>query len=120
MEIDARGVTTIIDDLVEDGGPGDGFRPTELLVGALGACTVGTMLTFAANTGMAVDGVSMTLEGEKATAPSRVSSITMVMEVAGDLSTEELERLGRVAKACTVHNTLKNEPLVEFKVVGVG
>ncbi len=34
-----REVKTVIDDLVENGGPGDGFRPTELLVGALGACT---------------------------------------------------------------------------------
>jgi putative redox protein len=117
MEINARGVTTIIDDLIEDGGPGDGFRPTELLVGALGACTIGTMLTFAKNTGMPVEGVSMVLEAEKAPAPSRVSSITMVMEVAGDLTAKDLERLQRVAKACTVHNTLKNEPLVEFKVV---
>lgn len=117
MEIDARGVTTVVDDLVADGGPGDGFRPTELLVGALGACTMGTVLTFAKNTGMDVTGVSMTLEAEKASAPSRVASISMVLEVAGDLDEGDLERLWRVAAACTVHNTLKNEPTVDLKLV---
>jgi len=117
MEIDARGVRAVVDDLIEDGGPGDGFRPTELLVGALGACTIGTMLTFAKNTGMSVEGVSMVIEASKAAAPSRVSSISMTMEVSGDLTSKELERLGRVAKACTVHNTLEVGPEIELAVV---
>ena len=117
MEIDARGVTAVIDDLVEDGGPGDGFRPTELLVGALGACTMGTVLTFAKNTGLDVTGVAMTLEAEKVAAPSRIGSISMVLEVSGDLDEDDLERLWRVAAACTVHNTLKNEPAIDLKLV---
>ncbi len=118
MEIEARGVTTVIDDLVEDGGPGDGFRPTELLVGALGACTMGTMLTFAKNTGLPIDAVSMVVEADKSSAPSRVSSISMVMEVAGDLTPADVDRLRRVASACTVHNTLQNEPQIDLRVVG--
>ena len=120
MEINAREVTTVIDDLVEQGGPGDGFRPTELLVGALGACTMGTILTFAKNTEMDVTGVSMSIEAEKADTPSRVGSISMVLEVAGDLDDDDLERLARIAEGCTVHNTLKNEPAIELNLVGVG
>ena len=120
MEIDARGVTTVVDDLVEDGGPGDGFRPTELLVGALGACTMGTVLTFAKNTDLAVSGLSMTIEAEKASAPSRVASISMVLEVAGDIDEADLARLSRVAAACTVHATLKNEPAIDLSLVAAG
>ena len=35
FRIKARGLELIVDDTIEAGGPGDGFRPSELLMGAL-------------------------------------------------------------------------------------
>ena len=54
FRIRARGVEVIVDDTVEAGGPGDGFRPTELLMGALAACMAGTMVTFADRQGIEI------------------------------------------------------------------
>ena len=49
FRIRARGVEAIVDDTLESGGPGAGFRPTELVLGAPGACMAGMMLNFTRN-----------------------------------------------------------------------
>ena len=60
MAIRARGNEIIVDDTLETGGPGDGWRPSELLLGGLGACMIGTMLTFAKNQGIEPESFSWT------------------------------------------------------------
>lgn len=66
FRIRAREVEAIVDDTIESGGPGDGFRPTELLMGALGTCMAGTMLNFARNQNIPVRGISIIVEEETA------------------------------------------------------
>lgn len=104
----------IIDDLSADGGPGDGWRPTELVLAALGGCMVGTMLSFAADQGIAVGDVRMVLEDEVASPPKRIGRINMTMFVGGDVTDRQLESLKRVASKCKIGNTLADSPDLTF------
>ena len=106
FEIHARGVTTVVDRLEEQGGPGDGFRPVELLLGSLGACMLGTMLTFAENENIDLGDMSLVLNPVLAEHPERVSRVEMTMRIGGDLSERQLQSLQRVGQRCKIHNTL--------------
>ncbi len=110
----ARGLELIVDDTLDQGGPGDGFRPTELLMGGLGACMMGTMITFARNQEIPIRGVHMELEDEEIPHPERIGRITIKMRVTADVTERQIQSLGRVAQACKIHNTLKHGPDFEF------
>lgn len=114
LVIRARGNEIIVDDTREAGGPGDGFRPTELLLGALGACMIGTMINFARSQGIAVDGVTMELEDVTADKPTRIDRIQASMGLRTDADEKRQASLERVAGACKIHNTLEAGPTVEF------
>ena len=113
----ARGNEVIVDDTIEAGGPGDGFRPTELLLGALGACMAGTMANFAGDQGISIDGITMSLADQVEKAPTRISSISITMVVDADADDRQSASLERVASACKIHNTLagSTEIDVEFR-----
>jgi uncharacterized OsmC-like protein len=106
--IRARGLEVIVDDTVEAGGPGDGFRPTELLLGALAACMAGTMMNFANDQQIPIDGISMTLDDEVSKAPTRIGKVAVSMTVDTDADERQVASLSRVASACKVHNTLRS------------
>ncbi|MFP3914837.1 MAG: OsmC family protein [Actinomycetota bacterium] len=114
LAIRARGNEVIVDDTREAGGPGDGFRPTELLLGALGACMIGTMINFARGQGITVDDIAMELEDEAAEKPSRVERIRATMELRTDADKRRRASLERVAGACKIHNTLEGSPSISF------
>lgn len=105
--IRARGNEVIVDDTIEAGGPGDGFRPTELLLGALAACMSGTMLNFARKQNIGIDGISVHADEETYDHPDRIGRVTIEMVVAADVSERQARSLCRVASACKIHNTLK-------------
>lgn len=114
FRIKARGMELIVDDTVEAGGPGDGFRPSELLMGALSACMAGTMLNFANNQGIDITSISMTVDDEAAANPSRISNLAINMQVGSDATDRQIASLERVAAACKIHNTLEHSPSVEL------
>jgi uncharacterized OsmC-like protein len=110
----ARELELIIDDTLENGGPGDGFRPTELLLGGLGACMMGTMINFARNQEIPIRGVSMELDDTEFPHPERIGRITIKMEVTAEATERQIASLQRVAAACKIHNTLEREPEFDF------
>lgn len=112
--IRARGNEIIVDDTIEAGGPGDGFRPTELLLGALGACMMGTMVNFAKGQDITVDNVTMDLEDVTADKPTRLEKIYVTMELRTDAEERRQASLKRVAGACKIHNTLQTSPDIDF------
>lgn len=112
--IRARGNQIVVDDTLEAGGPGDGFRPTELLLGALAACMMGTMVSFAAGQQISVEEVRMVLDCDTAERPDRISCIRASMNLRTDADPRRQETLRRVASACKIHNTLAAEPTIEF------
>lgn len=114
MAIRARGLEVIVDDTLEAGGPGDGMRPVELLMGALGSCMIGTMITFARNQGISVSDISMTLEDETVEHPERIATIRIAMHLDTDADDRRIKTLERVAGACKIHNTLERSPEIVF------
>lgn len=114
FKITARGVEVIVDDTIEAGGPGDGFRPSELLLGALATCMAGTMLTFARNQEIPVHGISISMEDEAADHPDRIARIAIDMKVDAEATERQVASLERVAAACKIHNTLERPPEVEL------
>lgn len=116
--IRARGNEVIVDDTIEAGGPGDGFRPSELVLGALAACMGGTMLTFARNQEIPIHGISIRVEDESADHPDRIARIFVDMTVDADATERQKASLQRVASACKIHNTLERSPEIalEFTV----
>lgn len=111
--IRARGNEVIVDDTIEAGGPGDGLRPTELLLGALAACMAGTMTNFAIDQGITIDGISMSLADRVEPAPTRISSISITMVVDAAADDRQAASLERVASACKIHNTLGRQTDIE-------
>ncbi|MDH5504921.1 MAG: OsmC family protein [Acidimicrobiia bacterium] len=100
----------VVDELSPDGGPGDGWRPTELVLAALGGCMVGTMLSFAADQEIPVGDVRMVLEDEVDGPPKRIGVIKMTMFITGAVTPRQLESLKRVASKCKIGNTLADSP----------
>lgn len=119
LEIRARGVSTIVDRLEEDDGPGDGFRPVELLLGSLGSCMLGTMLTFADNQNIPVENVSLELSPVIGEHPERVARVDMTMRISGDVTERQLQSLQRVAGNCKITNTLRGEVVTALSVRAV-
>jgi uncharacterized OsmC-like protein len=117
MAIRTRGLEVIVDDTLEAGGPGDGMRPVELLMGALGSCMIGTMITFARNQGISVSDISMTLEDEVLEHPERIGTIRIAMHLDTDADDRRIRTLERVAGACKIHNTLERSPEIVFDFV---
>jgi putative redox protein len=116
LEVSARGNNIIVDQVYADGREGMGFRPTELLLSALGACTMGTVLTFCNNMKIPLESFEIGVEGKRDTAPERISEIQVSLRVAGDIPEERLETLKRVAKGCRIHYTITHAPKIELEL----
>lgn len=106
LEVRAGDAVAIIDRSVSEGGAGDGFRSTDLLLGALGSCTIGTMLAFAEAEGIAVEGVRAELTAITSIATDTVTRAKLTLHLDGDLSAVDLERLNAAAADCKVHRSL--------------
>ena len=106
----ARDVTITV------GREGDGLRSVELLLAALGSCTLGTMLAFAENAGVDLAGVRLELEPVIAERPERVGEIRMTMHIEGDVDARRLASLRRVAEHCKVHQTLAHGPALALEL----
>ncbi|MBI3127371.1 MAG: OsmC family protein [Candidatus Tectomicrobia bacterium] len=113
IHVEARGNRLVVDEAKEGG---DGFRPTELLLGALGACTMGTLLNFCKNMDIPVESFTIDLEGKRETAPERVGEIRLSLVLAGQVPEDRLETLRRVAKGCRVHYTMTHPPRIELEL----
>jgi uncharacterized OsmC-like protein len=119
MSVKTRGLELIIDDTIEAGGPGDGFRPAELIMAALGTCTIGTMINFARNQGIEVSDITMEVSEETIEHPERIGTFNVSMSVHTDADDKRVRTLERVAGACKIHNTLKDPPQInlEFRAI---
>jgi putative redox protein len=99
-----------------NGGSDLGFSPSELLCSALATCTCVTLRMYADkkqwNLKEVKTNVSFTRNAEKNT-----TSIGREIELHGDLTEEQRERLLAIANQCFMHKLLMNPIEIETKLV---
>jgi putative redox protein len=102
------GQNTIIgDEPIEKGGGDEGMSPYEILAASLGACTCATVRMYADRKEMSVEAIHVTLS-LKRDDEKNTTTITRDIELVGELTQEERDRLLSIANKCPVHKILTN------------
>lgn len=108
------------------GGLDSGPSPYDLLLASLGACTSMTLRIYADHKGLALEKTRVTLSHAKIhaedcehceTREGKLDRIERRIELTGQLSGAERQRLLEIADRCPVHRTLHSEILIETKAV---
>jgi uncharacterized OsmC-like protein len=116
--IDTGDLALIGDEPKESGGDGLGPSPYELLLAALGHCTVLTILLYARRKDWPVAGVSVRATHERLVVDDetdggvvkrKVERIVQEIAFDGDLDEAQRARLLEIAGKCPVHRTLAGE-----------
>ncbi len=126
QKIRARNLTFAADEPLDKGGTNVAPNPYELLLAGLGACTSMTLKMYAGRKEWPLDSVRVTLrhnrihardcEGnEKET--GMIDVIDKKLELEGDLTDDQRERLLDIAAKCPVHRTLLNEIKIRSELV---
>ena len=119
--IETRGLTTIADEPLEEGGTNKGMTPRELLLGSLGACAAITAKLYAQRKGWPLEGVEVNLSTERMKASeypgytgtsANVSEFRQMIHFKGDLTDEQRTRLLEIAGKCPVHRILTEDNFV--------
>jgi len=117
-EIIANGHPLVADEPIAVGGTNTGPSPYDLLVAGLGACTAMTLRMYADHKELPLESVTVTLAHEKIhaadcqtceTEEGKIDRIERVIEMDGDLTDEQRQRLLEIANRCPVHRTLHSE-----------
>lgn len=101
------GHTIISDEPIDVGGKNKGMSPSELLISALTACTTATIQMYVNLKGWKLNAIHIHIKWEKESAKD-LGSIHREIELEGDLSEEQRERILRVANKCPIHRVLTN------------
>ncbi|HLY70842.1 MAG TPA: OsmC family protein [Puia sp.] len=106
---------SIADEPENNGGTDFGFEPVEILCSSLAACTCITLQMYAERKKWNLTGVKtrvmLTGNDEK-----NISNIQREIELTGDFSDEQRERLLHVANHCPVHKILRSSIEIETKL----
>lgn len=118
VQIDAAGHRLLADER-PDGEPTEGPNPYALLLASLAACKIMTMKLYAERKGWSLGDVKVELNIHKIYArdcedcesdpEARVDLIEQTIDIGGDLSAEQRERVLQIADKCPVHRTLTSE-----------
>jgi len=118
QRIQARHLTFSADEPLDKGGTNLGPNPYELLLAGLGACTSMTLKMYAGRKEWPLDAVRVTLRHDRVHAQDcedceketgMIDVIDKKLELEGDLSDEQRDRLLDISARCPVHRTLLNE-----------
>lgn len=115
FEAMARGHRVLCDQPVENQGTDKGMTPPELLLASLGTCAGFYAAQYLQTHGLSSQRVAVRVSAEKATQPARLTAIVIEVE-APDVDSRHHDGLLRAVKACLIHNTLSNPPMIDLHV----
>jgi len=117
--------TLVADEPSNHGGDDQGPDPYRFLATALGSCTVMTLNMYARHKGLKVQRVRCDVEHDRIHAEDceaceaesgKVDRFRRVIQIEGDLSADERQRMLEIADRCPVHRTLENEIRIDSRL----
>ena len=99
---------------VSKGGSGTGPSPHEYLGAALAACTSMTLKMYASRKAMSLENAIVTIDIERS---DDVEKFTRDIQLIGNLSVEEKERLMEIADKCPIHKALAGQIQIKTQLV---
>jgi uncharacterized OsmC-like protein len=123
-EVEAGRHKLLADEPTGAGGADTGPSPYELLLAALGSCTVMTLRLYATRKGWPLDGVTVALSHDRIyaedcadcdTKDGRLDRISRAITLTGDLTADQRAKLMLMADRCPVHRTLTSEIVIETR-----
>ncbi len=115
----------VVDEPVDLGGDDSGPTPYDLFLAALGSCTAMTIRMYAKQKQWPLETLRIRLTHERdyrkdcvdcTEADKRIERIHRVIEMTGDLTPEQIDRLRAVASRCPVHKTISGNLQIEDHV----
>ena len=94
----------ITDQPEEHGGEGSGPSPHELFPAALAACVAVTLVQYGRTKGWDLGEVRVSVDYDNHSKPRKVET---AIELGGELTEEQLERLVKVARACPLRRSVE-------------
>ena len=104
----AGGHLIYADEPQELGGTDEGMTPGALLLASLGSCTAITIRMYADRKEMPLTGIKIDLAICKEEDMSKETTISRKIELSGDLTDAQRERLMVIADKCPIHKLLSN------------
>jgi len=106
-----RGHVITGDETHENGGKDLGPTPTELVLSGLAACTASTLKMYANRKDWPLEGVNVdiSIHTVKHTDGTQTSHIKRVIQLEGQLTQEQKDRLIQIAEKCPIHRLLTND-----------
>ena len=99
---------------VSKGGDGTGPSPHEYLGAALAACTSMTLKMYASRKAMSLENAIVIVDIERV---DDVEKFTRDIQLIGNLSVEEKERLIEIANKCPIHKALEGQIQIKTQLV---
>ncbi len=110
-----RGSTDGLDLSLEPGGE-EGPRSIDLLLLALGSCTMATVGHYMRRKSLPMDGLQLVLSSELNESTNRYTDISVKVFVENGIPEKQKQTINSVAKACRIHKTLKSSPNIHIDV----
>ena len=117
FDVASRKHTLVTDQPVEDGGGDAGMSPVELFVGSLGSCVAYFIGRYCLRHQIPCEGLTIDVDWSYAEQPHRVGSVEIKFHLPAKLTSEQQEKLLKVAHGCTVHQSLTVPPKVEIHTI---
>jgi putative redox protein len=91
---------------LDNKGDGSSFSPTDLCAASLASCMITTMAIVGERDGIDLKETTFSVLKEMNQSPRRIGTLTIEITLPKGLSSEQIAKLERAARACPVHHSL--------------